>query len=291
MLSPLIWQRHINDEMEEEWFGESYVADDSVWVRLFESWNNRRTLRRLSSVKLSGKRLLEIGVGSGSFLKAAQERGFDVAGCDLSVPICQQVESRHGIQMHCGPLDDLPENEMFDVVVLNHVLEHVEEPLAFLGEIEKRLTPGGIVHIAVPNIECSEAALSGWTSYEPYHLSYFSTATLDRAVSAVGLKVESMRTHESFSGWFLAVLRTVIGVNKKEGAITRPAVMSFNAVIARSQRSNFIEHAYRVAMVLVGGGFGLFAEFRRYWGKAMRRSAWHGRERIRNNEMLADGCV
>lgn len=254
VLSPSIWQPQANERLEDEWFGEGYEAKkSSVWVEWFDAWNNRATLARLGLAPVSrqGKRLLEIGVGSGSFLKAAKKEGFAVMGCDLSVPLCRRVERESGIEMHCGYLSDLPGDGRFEVVVMNHVLEHVPQPVEFLQDAIRLLAPGGILHIAVPNIDCWEARLPGWTSYEPYHLTYFNRRTLQRVVSSAGFATVQCLTCDSFSGWFLALLRTALGVNREHGAVTRPAASASRPV---GRRSGLVEHTYRLAMVLAGGG-------------------------------------
>lgn len=251
VLSPAIWRPQANEQLEEEWFGEDYQPETSFWVGVFETWNNRKTLSRLAQASPPGRRLLEIGVGSGSFLNAARERSYEVMGCDLSVPICSRVHRAYGIAMHSGPLTALTGENRFDVIVMNHVLEHVHQPIEFLQDVRRLLSPGGVVHIAVPNITCWEARLSGWTSFEPYHLIYFTPQTLRRTVSASGLAIDRITTHDSFSGWFLAVLRSALGVNRASGAVTRPV----NAMTRRAQgrRSGVVEHAYRIAMVCAGG--------------------------------------
>ncbi|AGX86618.1 class I SAM-dependent methyltransferase [Candidatus Symbiobacter mobilis] len=239
--------------MEDEWFGEGYEArKSSVWVEWFEAWNNRKTLARLAAHSRQGNRLLEIGVGSGSFLKVAKTKGFDVMGCDLSAPICRHVERECGIAMHCGFLSELPDDRQCDAVVMNHVLEHVQQPVEFLQDVFRLLKPEGIVHIAVPNIDCWEACLPGWTSYEPYHLTYFNRQTLLKAVEAAGFSAERVLTSDSFSGWFLALLRTALGINRTQGVVTRPVAASENR--PANSRSGWVEHAYRLAMVVVGGG-------------------------------------
>ena len=252
VVSPAIWQPQANEELEEEWFGANYQAQTSFWVRWFESWNNRRTLRRLVKAKPSGPRLLEIGVGSGSFLESARKRGFEVMGCDLSSTICERVRRTHGITMHCGTVAEMEVEDRFDVVVMNHVLEHVNEPVAFLRDVLRLLAPGGVVHIAVPNVACWEAHLPGWTSYEPYHLAYFTPETLGRTVSSGGFSIEDEKTYESFSGWFLAVLRTVLGVNRHDQAIQ--ANVRSGRIATNKPRSALAEHAYRLGMVGAGGG-------------------------------------
>lgn len=250
VLSPVIWQPQANEVLEEEWFGQTFQANPSSWEIRFETWNNNRTLSRLAKITSPGRRLLEIGVGSGSFLSAARETGYDVMGCDLSMSICQRIRNTYDIPMHGEQLATLVGENRFDVIVLNHVLEHVSQPIEFLCDVRRLLAPGGIAHIAAPNIGCWEAALSGWTSYEPYHLAYFTPQTLQRVVYASGLAIEQITTHESFSGWFLAVLRSVLGVNRANGAVIRPAVTS--ATHKNDTRPKLVEHAYRLAMVLAG---------------------------------------
>jgi len=253
IVSPAIWQPDSNEQLEDEWFGDNYKTKKSFWQKTFEEWNNRKTLSRLAQAGPSGKRLLEIGVGSGSFLNKAREQGFDVMGCDLSETICSRVQNTYGIPMYNGPLELLTGEERFEVIIMNHVLEHVQDPVQFLGDVRRLLSPVGVIHIAVPNVECWEAAFSGWTSFEPYHLTYFGPQTLQKTISASGLLIDHCYTHESFSGWFLALLRTALGINRENKMISRTASSS-SGRLTRDQRSIMLENIYRLAMVLWGGG-------------------------------------
>jgi len=245
-VDPAVWRPQANEEFEHDWFGDEYDPEQSSWVRLFQCWNDQRTMKRLASVNLPGKRLFEIGVGSGSFLRCAHAVGFDVMGCDLSKPICARIERRFGIRMHCGNVTELPEQPMFDVVIMNHVLEHVSDPVGLLRDVRKRLAPDGALHVAVPNIACFEARLPGWASYEPYHLIYFTPETLRQTLEVAGFLIEQELTHESFSGWFLAGLRTALRI--------RHSVAAGGARLAarKARAESPIEHAYRAAMVTFG---------------------------------------
>ncbi|MDF1593767.1 MAG: class I SAM-dependent methyltransferase [Desulfobacterales bacterium] len=245
VLSPIIWEPQANEYLEEEWFGEDYRPKTSFWVVLFENWNNRNTLARLSKAKIAGQRLLEIGVGSGSFLNAARERGYEVMGCDLSGSICARVQRVHGIPMHNSPVAQIIHSApFFDIVMMNHVLEHVQQPIEFLQDVRRLLVSGGVVHIAVPNVACWEALLPGWGSYEPYHLAYFSPQTLQRAVELAGFEVLRIRTHDSFSGWFLAILRTLLRANRKSAGE--------RSAQREAAHLSWVGHAYHLAMVLGG---------------------------------------
>jgi 2-polyprenyl-3-methyl-5-hydroxy-6-metoxy-1,4-benzoquinol methylase len=249
VVSPTIWQPQANEMFETEWFGESYHPETSWWVRWFETLNNRRTMRRLAQAKPCGRRLLEVGVGSGSLLQGAWQQGYDVMGCELSRAICMRMEQR-GIRMHCGPLEDLSGEGRFNVAVVNHVLEHVHDPVTLLCHIRRLLAPGGVLHLVVPNVACWEARLPGWTSYEPYHLTYFTAPTLKRTIMSSGLVLEQLFTHETFSGWLLALLRTGLGANRN-GRI-QPNVWTGRPSTGFA-RPALVEHAYRLAMVSAGG--------------------------------------
>jgi len=230
--------------MEKEWFDEDYDPQESPWVRFFEYWNNRRTLNRIISLSTTGSRLLEIGVGSGSFLAFAKSRGFQVTGCDLSGPICRLAERKFRLPVHHGGANTLPDEPVFDVVVMNHVLEHVPDPVGLLREVQRRMKPGGVLHVAVPNVDSWESMFPGWTGFEPYHLVYFHPATLRDTAERAGLLVTQVFTHESFSGWFLALLRTFMGIKRLEAS---------RCISVRKRRATSLaEHAYRTVMVFSG---------------------------------------
>jgi 2-polyprenyl-3-methyl-5-hydroxy-6-metoxy-1,4-benzoquinol methylase len=185
-----------------------------------------------------------VGVGSGSFLKFARDQGYNPIGCDLSAAICRRAELRSGVPVHCGSLESLPETQKFDVVVMDHLIEHVARPVHLLKTARHSLKSGGVLHVATPNVSSWEARLSGWNSYEPYHLLFFTPETLRVAVEMAGFQVQSLVTHESFSGWFLAALRTAVRTARGEARTGQSG--------PASTRSRLVEHVYRVTMVAFG---------------------------------------
>jgi len=245
LVSPSIWASGANEGFEADWFEGDYDPARSSWVRLFQMCNDHRTLKRLRALALPGNRLLEIGVGSGSLLRSARSAGFDVMGCDLSEAICTRIKQRYAIPMHCGYVADLPKAPSFDVVVMNHVLEHLPAPVDVLRELRMRMAPGALLHVAVPNVACPEARLPGWGSYEPYHLIYFTPLTLRTTLARAGFHVERETTHESFSGWFLTALRTLLGMRRDRSPDSRLAVR-------RLRGRSAVEHAYYAAMLVFG---------------------------------------
>lgn len=248
VVSPAVWQKGANENMVDTWFGDLFLKKPSFWVRLFDTRTNNLTLSRLNTLHLPGIRLLEVGVGRGSFLNAAKMRGYEVMGCDLSKTICSYIEDLYNIPMHSGTLESLKGGGRFDVVVMNHVLEHLQNPIDVLKEVHRLLIPGGVVHIAVPNIDCWEACLPGWSGYEPYHLTYLNPLLLRRVCRAAGFSPINVETHETFSSWFLTLTRSMLGVNCEQDLIKRRAVYHAGLMC----RPTWLEHSYRLAMVMVG---------------------------------------
>ncbi len=243
IISPQVWKDSANVEQEEEWF-ENKPIFESFWLRLFQKWNNRRTWRRIRKHIPQKGQLLEIGVGNGSLLLFLRVKGFEVEGCDLARSICEYVRNTYGIEMHNCDVADVPNRSAYDVVVMNHVIEHVNNPIQFLTDVRTCMKRNAIVHIAVPNVICWQARLTGWNCYEPYHLLYFSPETLKDLVEKAGFELLLIATHDSFSGWLLAILRTYLKTYEKSAEERR--------YTSENVKSTWVGHMYHLAMVLSG---------------------------------------
>jgi 2-polyprenyl-3-methyl-5-hydroxy-6-metoxy-1,4-benzoquinol methylase len=147
--------------------------------------------RKLSS-KGAGGRLLEIGFGDGSFLSAMADRGWEARGIDVSRAAADMAGGGAGIKVDQGDILEKPyEEEFFDMVVMRHVLEHMQDPSAVLDEVNRILKPGGLLCVIVPNVESVEANIGGanWFHLDrEYHLSHFSPATLAWALQLAGFR-------------------------------------------------------------------------------------------------------
>src|SRR5262249_40391522 len=101
------------------------------------------------------RRLLEIGSGFGFFLRAMQERGFEVRGLELSATGRRVARARFGYDdsvLADAPLEHAAfADASFDVVAAFYLIEHVPDPRALLREIGRVLAPGGLVFLRWPH--------------------------------------------------------------------------------------------------------------------------------------------
>jgi 2-polyprenyl-3-methyl-5-hydroxy-6-metoxy-1,4-benzoquinol methylase len=154
--------------------------------------------------RIDGRKVLDIGCGNGSFLEFARERGWDISGVDIMLsPDAREL----GCRLWEGKLQEIDFGSgRFDLIRLNHVLEHTQEPVRELEICRELLNPGGLLFISVPNIAGLSPRLKSiqsrlglkshrWRHYAAmHHLFFFSPETLRKVVEKAGFKVLDWNT-------------------------------------------------------------------------------------------------
>jgi len=97
-------------------------------------------------------RLLDVGCGSGQFLRLARERGWDVIGTEIAGGPAQ-VARAADLPVRLGSLTtvSLPECS-FTIVTLWNVLDFVPDPVAEIRAAQRILAPGGLLVARVSNL-------------------------------------------------------------------------------------------------------------------------------------------
>jgi SAM-dependent methyltransferase len=148
--------------------------------------------------------ILDIGCGAGRLPKAAAENGFRAVGLDREASWLQGSRVLTPFHPVVGDAHELPfQNEMFDAINMNHVLEHLEDPLKFLRESHRVLKTNGFLFIGVPNHEGLIPRLTlNWVGYVPWiHRWHFSPRSLKELLQITGfciirLQLRSVDTPE-----------------------------------------------------------------------------------------------
>lgn len=140
----------------------------------------------------SGGKLLDVGCGAGSFLMLAQSVGWDVVGLDPD-PKAAANAADQGLTVHNGGVEYFNgETELFDVITMNHVIEHLHEPVKVLKACYALLKPEGELWLETPNIDSFGHARFGknWRGLEtPRHLVLFSRHSLSLCFIRAGFPV------------------------------------------------------------------------------------------------------
>ena len=139
----------------------------------------------------AGGRLLDVGCGSGVFLQAAREAGWQISGVDFDH---KAVRSAHamGLNVLLGGIEQFSGKEnYFDVITMGHVIEHVHDPKEILVAVNRLLKPGGTLWIETPNINSVGHYFWGrhWRGLEPpRHFVIFNHGSLRSLLDLVGFE-------------------------------------------------------------------------------------------------------
>ena len=105
-------------------------------------------------VRLQGAACMELGCASGLLTEMLADACGKVTAVDGSERFLNMTRERVGskpVTCVLSMFEVLPDLGPFDLVVLHHVLEHIDDPVGVLARAASLLEPGGVVGITVPN--------------------------------------------------------------------------------------------------------------------------------------------
>ncbi|NHM06116.1 class I SAM-dependent methyltransferase [Flavobacterium sp. CYK-4] len=153
----------------------------SLFERIYQSVKKialQNKLRLITKLHSSKGVLLDIGAGTGDFLKVAKDNEWEIIGVEPNTK-ARSFANQKGIilQNDTATL----ESHCADVITMWHVLEHVPDLQLQLSELKRLLKPEGTIVIAVPNYKSFDAEYyqNYWAAYDvPRHLWHFSKTAM-----------------------------------------------------------------------------------------------------------------
>ena len=134
--------------------------------------------------KIGVRRILDFGCGFGQFLEMCRLFGLDAVGVDRS------SARRSGAATHIfAELDEVP--GAFDAITMFEVLEHLDDPRNALAALAKRLNPGGVMIVEVPDTTGVITITDRDSYYKIHpldHINAFTPASLVRIMAEEGFE-------------------------------------------------------------------------------------------------------
>lgn len=98
-----------------------------------------------------GKNCLELGPASGYMTRLLVNDFERVVAVEGAADLVEKIADAPNLVKVCSLFQDFQTNEKFDTIILNHVLEHIADPIPLLKQILQWLAPGGKFIVGVPN--------------------------------------------------------------------------------------------------------------------------------------------
>ncbi|WP_166386098.1 class I SAM-dependent methyltransferase [Polaribacter sp. 11A2H] len=199
-------------DLENYYKSENYISHtDSKKTfidKVYQSVKNitlKRKLALINSFKTEAKNILDVGAGTGDFLKICTSNNWNVFGVEPSVD-ARRIAKEKGVFLEEELLDI--QNKKFDVITLWHVLEHVEKLSDYISKLKELLSENGRLIIAVPNHKSDDAKYykEYWAAFDvPRHIWHFSQNSIQKIFSEDNMEVEKILPMK-FDSYYVSLL-------------------------------------------------------------------------------------
>jgi len=223
-VSSEIYQVQLNKEFEmlvttpvpknlgDYYKSENYIshtdAKDSLFDKVYQSVKSitlKRKLKLINSFNTKTKTILDVGAGTGDFLKVCKNNSWEVLGTEPNLD-ARKIAEQKGVLLQ----EDLSKltAQKFDVITLWHVLEHVENLQEYIKSLKGLLKSNGRIILAVPNFKSFDANYYKdiWAAFDvPRHLWHFSQTSIAKLFETENMIVEKTLPMK-FDSYYVSLL-------------------------------------------------------------------------------------
>ena len=124
-------------------------AEDLERIEESDFWSKVKVKLILDLVE--GKKVLDVGCGSGRLSKALREKGYSVVAIDSDWKAVN-ITKKKGIRAYVSDINDWKSDDKFDCIILGDVLEHIEDDKSAMRKVHAMLKPNGCIIVNVPSL-------------------------------------------------------------------------------------------------------------------------------------------
>jgi ubiquinone/menaquinone biosynthesis C-methylase UbiE len=234
-----------DNSLGEYYKSDMYISHTNNTTGLF-NWMYHKVRKYSIRTKLNllkktskNKNHLDIGCGTGEFLNACKNEGYNTKGIEPSELAREQAINNFKLSVSKDTnLGQFQENQ-FDSISMWHVLEHVQSLNKTIEEFNRILSKNGKVIIAIPNHKSWDAKYyrEFWAGWDvPIHLWHFSKISIEKLFLKYNFKLvekkpmlfdsfyvsllsEEFKTGKKnfVNGFIIGLISNVIGIFTKRG--------------------------------------------------------------------------
>lgn len=188
--NPIHSDKHLTlDEYRGLEVDEVYLQTESFRKMTF------RGDQRLLARYMSPGRMLDVGCYAGFSLEVAQEYGWKATGLEAARWAVEFARARH-LDVVEGGLPELSgrPDAMFDLIVLNQVIEHIVHPKESLKLIDRHLASHGWLYLTMPFADSLAFKVLGerWWCINSEHVVYYTRSSIKRLLTETGFEIVAL---------------------------------------------------------------------------------------------------
>ena len=175
-------------DSKRNWFEKAY--------HLVRRFSLKQKLKLINGFKTETKTLLDVGCGTGDFLKTAKDNNWIVSGIEPNAEARTIANQKtENAVFDIEQLNNFESNS-FDVITLWHVLEHLPDLEHQISTFKKLLKPNGRLVVAVPNYKSFDANYYSqfWAAFDvPRHLWHFDQNSISKLFASIDMEIEQIK--------------------------------------------------------------------------------------------------
>src|SRR4030088_2597355 len=109
----------------DKYYPQRYRNYGPIVTRILGALYGMRVSRWARLKPAAGGSVLEVGCGPGLMLSAFRRRGWRALGIERKEKVAAAARHRLGIEIVAAPVEGLPPDSRFDLIIMFHVLEHI----------------------------------------------------------------------------------------------------------------------------------------------------------------------
>jgi len=162
--------------------------------------NCSQRLKIMASLVPANKKILDLGCGTGDFIKILKTKSSKVEGADISKKVAN-IGKKNGLIIKVANLTKkFPyNNNTFDVITAGELIEHIYDTDFFLEEIKRILKKNGTFILSTPNLATLGRRLMLLFGINPLietslenaagHIRYFTKKSLEDLLAKHNFKI------------------------------------------------------------------------------------------------------
>jgi SAM-dependent methyltransferase len=127
------------------------------------------------------RHVLDVGCEDGGVLDKLQDRGWITTGVD---PNTKDTITRHRM------LSVIPDEPGFDLIIMQHVLEHLRDPVATLKQARRALREDGHLFVGVPTLDGLASHQKKNYCINRQHVTAYTARSLSNLLGLAGFSIE-----------------------------------------------------------------------------------------------------